>query len=94
MFDFLHDTFHECRFTFTVFTDKSYFITTLNRQIGVAEHHFLSVCLSNTLHDNRITARTGGRREFQSQCRSILLIDFEQFQLFQHFDAALYLQRL
>ena len=94
MFDFLHDTFHECRFTFTVFTDKSYFITTLNRQVSVAEHHFLSVCLSDTFHDNRITARTGGRREFQSQCRSILLIDFEQFQLFQHFDAALYLQRL
>ena len=91
---FPHDTFDKRRLTLAVLADERHLVSALNRQIGALEHHLLSIRFPNILHDDRITARTGGRREFQSQCRSILLIDFEQFQLFQHFDATLYLQRL
>ena len=59
MLNLLHDTLHERRLTLTVLTNESYLITTLNRQISIAEYHFVSVCLSNTLHDDRVTARTG-----------------------------------
>ena len=92
--NFVHDTFHQCRFTFTVLAYESHLVATFNRQVGVAEHDMIAVRLPDAFHRDGITARTGRRREFQLQCRSIFLVYFQQFQFFQHLDTALHLQSL
>ncbi len=94
MLNLPHDTLHECRLTLTVLADESHFVSALNRQICVAEHRLLTVCLAYTVHNHRITARPRRRREFQPQCRRILFVHFQQLQLLQHLYAALHLQRL
>ena len=94
VFDFLHDTLHERRFTLAVLPDKGNLVPAFHRQVCVAEHHVIAIRFADTFHNHRITSRTGRRRKFQPQSGSIFLIYLQQFQLFQHLDTALHLQRL
>ena len=94
MLYFPHDTFDKRRLTLAVLADERHLVSALNRQIGALEHHLLSIRFPNILHDDRITARTGGRRKFQTQSGSVLFVHLQQFQFLQHFHTALYLQGL
>ena len=44
MLYFVHDAFHQCRFTFTVFADKCHLITAFYCQSGVAEDNTKDGC--------------------------------------------------
>ena len=59
MLYFVHDAFHQCRFTFTVFADKCHLITAFYCQSGVAEDNFITIALAYTIHNDGIVARTG-----------------------------------
>ena len=94
MVDFVHDTFHQRRFTFTVLAYESHLVATFNCQVGVAEHDMIAVRLSDTFHRDGITARTGRRREFQPQHGCIHIVYLDTFHLLQLLDAGLYLYGL
>src|SRR5574344_1059229 len=61
----VHDTFHECGFSFTVSSHESHFLATFYTQRHIAEHGMLAIVLAHILADNRevATAQTGRKLE-------------------------------
>ena len=92
--DFSHDTFYQCRFTLTVFSDKGYLLATINRKIYILEDNMRTVCLSHIFANHRIIPTAAGTDKFQTQGRIILFIHLNAVYLFQLLDTTLHLHRL
>ena len=87
----VHDAFYQSRFTFAVFTDKSYFVSPFDGEGSIFEYYFVTIGFAYIIHNDRIITRSGRRWEFQPQCGGIFFVYFQQYQFLQHFHTALYL---
>ena len=89
--NFSHDTFYQRGLSFPVTTDESDFLSLLNREVGILEHDVSVIVFRKFFCDHRVFTGVRGGREFQSQCGSVFLVNFQYFQFLQHFHAGLYL---
>ena len=85
--DLFHDTFDQRRLTFTVLSDESDLVPSVDSQCDILEDQMIPITFSHILHNHRVRTGTGSRRKFQVQHGCIYLIHFDTLYLFQLFDA-------
>ena len=86
-----HYTFHQCRFTFTVLTDKSYFLSPIDSEVYIMKNNMITIRFAHVFANHRIVSATAGRRKFQAKRGVVFFVHFNTLYLFQLLDAALYL---
>ena len=86
-----HYTFHQCRFTFTVLTDKSYFLSPIDSEVYIMKNNMITIRFAHVFANHRIVSATAGRRKFQAKRGAVFFVHFNTLYLFQLLDAALYL---
>ena len=87
----IHNTADECRFSFAVFADKSYFLSSSDGKSNIVENVMFAEIFTQVLYDYRKISAPRRRWEAQVESRSVLQIHFESLEFLELLDSALYL---